>query len=247
MTEKLFLGGIFTDECQSPSMIKITMPFSQTKFSVNLVGLMTSDFSFSAQNKWGPVINDLSNLQDLASLLGQSSMPTWIAASTMCWKGTAPLSLGVEFYLINYKKGLNIEENLKSLIKLASLEENKGSMTSGFTAIVHGGFTPDIFKNNENYFTRGKIGSVKDIEKHVKVHQEQGGDYSGTLQIEIGKKAILRNLLLSKIDVSESLVEVSDSNGNNRKPLYYRVNAQFTGARPFLTVDVDNMFSVQGR
>ena len=69
------------------------------------------------------------------------------------------------------------------------------------------------------------------------------GNAISSLTVQFGHKSKISNLLLSKIDVTESNIEVADQNGDNPRPLYYRVNAQFTGVRPLLTVDVDNMFS----
>ena len=95
---KLFLDGIFTGSSESPSSIKIKhSATSNSDPDLVLVGLSMSDPSFSARNNWGTVLNDVSNLQDLSSLAGQSNVFSWIGASVMCWKGTTPLSLGVDF------------------------------------------------------------------------------------------------------------------------------------------------------
>jgi hypothetical protein len=108
---KLFLDGIFDDKNVSPSSIIITIPNASSKPKkadrlTKLTGLMIGDPTWGAANKWGTIINDISNLTDISSLIGSESMFSWINASTMCWKGTAPLSIGVEFFLINYKEGL---------------------------------------------------------------------------------------------------------------------------------------------
>ena len=247
---KLFLDGIFTDNSDSPSSVRITMPNRSGNSNVpkiDLVGLMQGDVSFSAQNNWGTIVSDITNLQDLASLAGSGNMFSWIAASTMCWKGTNPLNISVEFFLINYKKGLKLEEQLKTLVKLASVDQNTNATgNSGeYTAQVHGGYAPDLFSNNKQLFwTLGKIESVQGLGQ---VYNESdlynSAVYAkGALEIKFGNKSTIRNLLLSKINVAESNVEVADQSGGSKKPLYYRVSAQFTGVRPLLTVDVDNMF-----
>ena len=109
---KLFLDGIFSKATNSPSSVGITFPVGDNQFE-KLVGLMIGDITFSAQNKWGPVINDLTNLADFSALVGSQDLVSWISASTMCWKGTEPLSIGIEFYLINYAKNLDLERKLK--------------------------------------------------------------------------------------------------------------------------------------
>lgn len=247
----LFLDGIFTDGSESPSSVKITMPNRSSKSNVpaiNLVGLMQGDVSFSAQNSWGTIVNDISNLADLASLSGSNNMFSWIGASTMCWKGTSPLSIGIEFFLINYKKGLQLEEQLKTLVKLAALDENvNATANSGsYTAQVHGGYAPDLFSDNTSlFFSLGEIKSSNDLKSPIDNSKlyNSNGQAVGALQLEFGKKSKINNLLLSKINVTESIVEVADQSGGSRKPLFYKVNAQFTGVRPLLTVDVDNMFN----
>lgn len=249
---KLFLDGIFSNISDSPSSVRITMPNYNGRSDVpqiNLVGLITSDITFSAQNSWGTIVNDLTNLQDLASLVGSDSMFSWISASTMCWKGTSPLSIGIEVYLINYKKDLMLEEQLKTLVKLASIAKDpNATFGKDFKAMVHGGYAPDIFKGNDSFFTIGKISKATELKSTVDVARIYGSDditqnAQAALQLQFGHKSRIRNLLLSKISVTESNIEVADVNGNNRKPLYYKVSAQFTGVRPLLTVDVDDMFN----
>lgn len=255
---KLFLDGIFTDGSNSPSSVRITIPNYNTRSAVPdlmLVGLMTGDVTFSAQNSWGTVINDLTNLQDLSALMGSDSMFSWISASTMCWKGTSPLSIGIEFYLINYKKGLNLEENLKTLVKLAAIAKDpNATFGAGFKAMVHGGYAPEIFKNNEdNFFTVGDVSSIRSLKNPISTENVYGagGDITqsalGAIQLWFGHKSKIKNLLLSKISVTESNIEVADQDGGNIKPLYYRVSAQFTGVRPLITTDVDEMFNSIGR
>ena len=56
----------------------------------------------------------------------------------------------------------------------------------------------------------------------------------------------LRNMLIQRLNVTPSIVEVATKTGSNPKPLYYRVSISLIGSRPFLSTDVDKMFSVQG-
>lgn len=252
MVASLFLDGIYSTNSDSPSSVRITMPNYNPEGNIdniNLVGLMTGDVSFSAQNNWGTVINDLSNLQDLASLAGSRNMFAWISASTMCWKGTQPLNISIDFYLINYKRGLNLEKNLKTLVKLASLSSSTGGWGEGFLAQVHGGYAPDIFQDNAgSFFTVGNVSSSLGLKNSINNSSFYStGDITGyaksALQLEFGHKSKIRNLLLAKINVTESLIEVADQNGANQKPLYYKVSAQFVGVKPLITTDVDNMFN----
>ena len=131
----LFLDGILGDSSDSPSTVRIKLmnPSEKAGLRVDLKGLMIGDPTFSMGNKWGTIINDLSNLQDFSSLVGSDSMFTWINASTMCWKGTNPLSMAIEFYLINYKsKELDLEGQLRNLSKLASLMKDPKAVGNSF-------------------------------------------------------------------------------------------------------------------
>lgn len=251
MVAKLFLDGIFNEDYNSPSSVIITMPYPSGKAidsPPQLTGLMIGDPTWGAANTWGTVINDISNLSDISSLVGSESMFSWINASTMCWKGTAPLSLGIEFYLINYKKNQNpsLEKNLRSFVKLASLyRDADATVGENFKVLVHGGYAADILDGNAKYFTK----SVKDVE-NLKETEVSGlskdlyknGNAKGSVQLQFGHKSIISNLLLSKVNVTESTIEVADQEGKNIKPLYYKVSAQFIGVKPLLTVDVDRMF-----
>lgn len=251
---KLFLDGIFKMQGQgndSSSAVYITIPNPSSKSAeatTSLVGLMIGDPTWNASNKWGPVINDISNLSDISSLVGSSSMFSWINASTMCWKGTDPLSIGIEFYLINYEKGLELESKLRSFVKLASLYKDPDA-TGGknYKVLVHGGYAADVLSGNQKFFSAS-----------VKKASDLGGDFNdlgegnsnlysngyakGAVQLRFGHKSAIKNLLLQKVSVTESTIEVADQNGKNIKPLYYRVNAQFVGVKPLVTTDVDDMF-----
>ena len=255
----LFLDSIFKLESQndSSSVVYISMPNPPEKLanslsdtSPQLTGLMVGDPTWTASNKWGPIINDVSNLQDVASLVGESSMFSWIGASTMCWKGTSPLSIGIEFYLINYSQELNLESQLRSFVKLASLyRDPDATKGANYKVLVHGGYAPDVISGNKSFFT--SFDGVSDVGKLTGIagladQGQHSGSEKGTITLQFGHKSKISNLLLSKVSVTESTVEVADKNGGNIKPLYYRVSAQFTGARPLLTVDIDSMF-VGGR
>lgn len=243
----LFLDGIYDNNNSSPNSIQIFFPTSSGGMSMR--GLIVGEFTFSAQNKWGPIISDLTNLQDFSSMMGSASMFSWIGASTMCWKGTNPLSIAVDMYFINYKKGLKLEEKLKQFIKLASLDTDpNASLFKDVKVLIHGGYAADLLASNQNYFDGSKsIGKTSDFGAFWNIRDsdpliDAEGNAQGSVSFTVGNKITIRNLLLSKIDVTPSLVQVASSDGSNALPLYYKVNAAFTGVRPLLTTDVDYMF-----
>lgn len=251
----LFLDGIFDGGLTTPSAVYITMPNvpSGSFYTSTLVGLMAGDPSFGVGNQWGTVISDLSNLQDWASLIGSQSQFSWINASTMCWKGTSPINLSIEFYLINYSSGLGLENKLAMLTKLAAIDQdpNASGISENFKVNVHGGYAADVLTGNQAFFSRkkdiekfieGKQGSALQELNQVSGRLYKDGQALGALTVTFGHKSSISNLLLSKMNITESTIEVADQNGRNIKPLYYRVNAQFTGVRPLITRDVDAMF-----
>ena len=250
----LYLDGIFdSKDSASPSTVRLRIPNPSdvTGHTLDLTGLLIGDPTFSLQNKWGPIISDISNLTDVSSLVGTAGVFSWMAASTNCWKGTSPISVNISFYLINYKqKGLDFESKLKSLAKLAALGRTGGALES-MQVTVHGGYQADIFKDNTSYFTDMKgFQDLKDksgLVDGVASMYNDSGQAKGVVQIIFGNKNSISNLLLVKLDVTESTIEVSDSAGRNRKPLFYKVDAQFIGVAPVNTDDVEYFFTGGGR
>lgn len=252
----IFLTNIFSTASKSPSSVRITLkssPNSSNKLGakensangkIELIGLMTGDPTFSAQNKWGTILNDVSNLTDISSLIGSESLFTWISASTMCWKGTSPLSMGIEFYLINFQQGLRLEEKLRELVKLASLELNSNSrVDSKFRVLAHGGYMADVLSDNQSVLRKYFTASIPSAAGLKDAPEIDASKITGSISVQFGNKSRISNLLLSKIDVTESVIEVAEQNGSSPKPLYYRVNAQFTGVQPLVSTEVDEIFN----
>lgn len=259
MVAKLFLDGIFginPESNDSPSAVFITMPnvpdssFCGTQI---ITGLMVNDPTWTSANSWGPVISDLSNLQDWASLIGSQSQVSWINASTMCWKGTAPLNLSFEFYLINYAQDLGLEDKLTMLNKLTAIDRAPGKegISGNFLVNVHGGYAADILTGNNALYDRkkdindlmkGKQGEALDYLNSFDSKLFAGGYASGAVSVRFGHKATINNLLISKLNVTASTVEVANQDGTNPKPLYYKVSIALTGVRPLITSEVGSIY-----
>ncbi len=254
---RLFLDGIFDPNSNSPSTVTISIPVPETNSNTEITsnvlrGLIIGDPTWTAGNKWGPILSDFSNLQDWASLLGSANQFSWISASTMCWKGTSPLGIGIDFYLINYnsKKSAELKNTLSNFVKLAAVAQDTTG-TSNFKVQVHGGYAPDILTGNKKFFSsfsdtskfmKNKGAGNSELEEEVRKLFE-GNTARGSLSIRFGHKSTIRNLLLSKVNVTESTIEVANQDGSNPQPLDYRVSSQFTGVQPLVTTDVDYMFS----
>jgi hypothetical protein len=114
--------------------------------------------------------------------------------------------------------------------------------------MVHGGYAADILEGNDSFWSTD-ISDIKSLTSNETLKGDIGlydasGNAKSSIRVQFGNKSKISNLLVSKIDVTESTVEVANQDGTNRKPLYYRVNVQFTGVRPLLSTDLDNMFKV---
>lgn len=229
------LESSFLDCEHIPSVIDMYIP----GYSGMLRGLLTSDTTISLKNTFGAAMPDLETLQSAAQMLNISVVPAWIGASTQVWRGTDAVRFTIEFYLINYKPGLKLEDGLKQLAKLATMQKKEGAGTT-FLVKVHGGYTPDVLANNETQFLPNKIDPTT-------LQQYAEGNWNGTqrkgvIKIRIGTSFELDNLILNKIDISRSNVEVKSNKGSKAKPLYYRVQAQLQTCRAALETDVDSMF-----
>lgn len=235
----LFIENLITKP--SPSTIEIAYPapdsIGQKVINNNWVrGLLVSEPSLSTSVRWGPILNDVSNLQDVASLLGEQSMWTWIGASTMCWKGTDPLKTSFDFYLINYRPGLDIEKSLKELNYLTALVKNGNA-----SVFVHGGYAANVLSENKSLFNN-RVSSAVELATNtdagnIGIRMSSYEGELGTLSIVIGNKIYLNKMLISRLDITPSLIEVSD-----KKALYYRVSMSLIGTQPLLSTDVDNMY-----
>ena len=249
----LFLDGIFDESCDSPN--KVTISFTEWTgtgtSNRSLRGLLASEVSFRTANQWGPYLQNLAYLADVSSLVGTQSMLSWVGASAMCWKATKPISLAVDFYLINYKKNLGLEDNLAALTKLTALAQVTTNDTmSKISVAVHGGYAAtDILKDNKSMFENKNFVSerLSDLNKKANewikdttgiVFPRDKSDVTpGTVTIKVGNKIKLDNLLVSSNDITPSNAEVEDG-----KALFYRVNLSLTGVKPLLTTDVNKMF-----
>ena len=220
-----------------PSVIDMLIP----GYSGMLRGLLTSDTTISLKNTFGAALPNVETIQEAAQLINWSSVPAWIGASAQVWRGTDSVRFPIEFYLINYKPGLKLEEGLKRLAKLATMMRGDEGPLSGVFAKVHGGYTPDVLANNDQQFLPNKI-DPRTLKTYEDNSSSDGTLRSGVIKIRIGTNFELDNLILSKIDISRSNIEVKNSSHPKPKPLYYKVQCQLQTCRAALETDVDSMF-----
>lgn len=187
-----------------------------------LQGILTSDPTISLKNKWGSALPDVENLATASQLLGSQNIVSWLAASQAAWKGTDPLTVAVEFYLISYRKKDDIKFRLKQLMKLATVWETD----QGATVKIHAGYYSNFTDSNKDVFNN-------EIEASGNLF---GGTGSGLVTMKIGDQITLSNLLLEDINSTFSTVQCAQG-----APLFIKVNAQFRGNKAALTNDIDLM------
>lgn len=195
--------------------------------TTTLTGLLTESPSISLQNSWGSLFPDISTLSDFSQLVGSQNIISWLAASQAGWKGTDPLAIGIEFYMISYKKGINIKLEVAKLMKMATLYSEDG-LVGLATVQVHGGYSNNYTVNNNQFFS--DVSAAQNSLNAEKV---------GLIKMEIGDQLRLNTLLLSDIQVTPSTVQVDSG-----VPLYIKVVANFRTYRTLLTTDIDYMYSI---
>ena len=256
----LYIQDIFNENSTNPSSLHIGFPVANKNGGKpdvqTLSGIIASEPTIVTGNKWGPILNDVSMLSFFGSLAGMKSLPSWIGASAQCWKGTDPIRINLDFYLINYKRGLNLEKKLNYLTKLTSLTLDRNSLTSVF---VHGGYIVDPFHTNASRFNNSVADNTNNGQPYSpEVQQEYNNSLRGswnefvsstnkyllgsestvgTVAISIGNKITISRLLVASINVTPSIIEVPDN-----KSLYYHVTMSLHGCRPLLSDDIDEIY-----
>lgn len=232
------------------STITIVLPDSEhPNSSGRIKGLIENDVSVTLGNSFGPLVPDLTTLQDFFMLADIKTIPSWIGASAQTWKGTNPIAFSTDMYLINWSPDLNYEGELKDLGAFCTLTQ---SGSSNFMVKVHGGYQPNFLSNNNQFFNMGAF--TQKVEENEADYAEAGEALSGqlsqiqqniengTLTVLIGSRFKLANLLLTRLDISPSVVEVYNPYvGGKPKPLYYRVGMSFQTARAALSTDLGGM------
>ena len=92
---QLYLDQIISS---NSGTVQIVLP-SGTKIK----GILTEDPTYSVQNNWGPILPGIGSLSEMAQLADNTNIVAFINASSAGWKGTEPLTISLQFILINYK------------------------------------------------------------------------------------------------------------------------------------------------
>lgn len=237
----------------SPSNIEIQLPNTENGI---IRGILDGDLSVSMGNSFGPLIPDLVVLQDFFALANINAAPSWIGASAQMWRGTNPISFSLDMYLVNWKPDLQYEEQLRALGSFCTLSNGgNNGFTDKFIVKVHGGYRPNFLDSNKQFFSMSALdnasqeqeaddtqkgSTIIESTKEIETNLNKG---DGTITVRIGNHFRLGFLLLTRLDVSPSSVEVySPRVGGKKKPLYYRVGMSFQTARAALNTDLTGVF-----
>lgn len=257
-----YIENFMPGTVDTPSIATIKLP-SGSSFQ----GLLANDLSVQLSNSWGNLLPGVEMLSEIAQAVGAVNIPAWIGASVQGWRGTSPIKFSLELFLVNYKPHLDYEKKLKELAKLATVSRSsRGGPSGHWTQQIHGGYstTASAFASNLQFLDRGNNGMLSYLKNKIDGNLEasevtraenmqalgsaiwdgKGGSarFPGTLELKVGTRFELRELILTNISITSSSVEVySPSVGEKPKPLYYKVSMGLMTCRTALYSDVDLM------
>lgn len=255
-----YIQNFMPGTSDSPSVADIIIPGGGI-----LRALLATDLSIQLANRFGNLLPGVEMLSDIAQAIGSVNIPAWIGASVQGWRGTDPVKLNLELFLINYEPNLGYEAKLKALAKLATITPSSREGVAGhLSQQVHGGYSTkaSAFATNKQFFqdsvsdeqyvankdgnkvsNENQLGAMKDVGQTIWEGKGGAAGFTGTLTIKVGNRFELKNLLLTAISITPSSVEVySPSSGERPKPLYYRISMSVMTCRTALYTDVDSMF-----
>lgn len=231
-----------------------------------VVGFLSEDPVIKMGNKWESLIGDLGGLNDFMQLSKQGQV-SWVSASKMAWKGTDPITVTLNFYLITYLKaqvdgtgtGVSapISKQATYFAELASVGDGSagdGSWLDNIKVSVHGGYKPNYWDVNGGIINNSNMFSLKDG-----YAQGDSDDGRGTCHIVINgngmNSVVLKNMLLESIDFTPSTVRAGYWEGitdkgisqqatfkGSSEPLYIKINASFKLMHTATINDVQKLF-----
>ncbi len=238
---------------------------------VEIVGFLAEHPSIRMGNKWDSLISDLGTINEFTQL-AQWGASSWISTSKMAWKGTDPIMVTLDFYLLTYLKSqvdgtgndgaAPISKQAQYLAQLAAISEDPDASgaLAGLKVQVHGGYKPNYFEDNQGVFNHGNLGALlNSSERNSSNSYREIDDSKGTCSIVINGNGmntiILENMLLENLEMTPSTVRAGYWQGITNKgisqqavfrgsaePLYIKVNAGFKLARAATVQDVARMF-----
>jgi len=221
----LYLDQIFNSKV---GIINLNIPDpSGNGTFTSIDGFLSENPSMSFQNNWGSIFPDFNALGEMSQLMGSKNIFSWLASTQAGWKGTEPINIGTEFYVISYdsKASKNIKEQVKVLIKMASLYQGTGLLENE-SVMVHGGYSNNYWKSTGEFFQ-----NEEDFKSDLTSTK------TGLITMTIGNQMTIKKLLLSDVNVTPSTVQVASG-----IPLYIKVSANFRTYMAPIASDIDDIF-----
>lgn len=232
-----------------------------------VIGFLSEDPVIKMGNKWESLVPDLGAINEFMQIANKGAA-SWISTSKMAWKGTEPITVTLNFYLITYLKSqvdgqtvghvMPVSKQAECFAKLVAIsqDENATGFFKDIKINVHGGYKPNYFESNDHIINNTLSDAMKNKNGTSVINADDG---SGTCHIVINgngmNSVVLRNMLLESLDMTPSTVRAGYWNGISTKglsqtasfkgsgePLYIKVNASFKLARVATVEDVKGLF-----
>lgn len=201
--------------------VAFSLPYMDEQGSASykeVIAFLSEDPVIKLGNKWESLIPDLGSINEFTQLagIGQSS---WISTSKMSWKGTDPITVNLNFYLITYlkeqvdgktsKRGVDpISKQATYFARLAAITSDANGGILGTRVNVHGGYKPNYFQdNNNNFLNNSNIATLK-AGNYSTLSDDDNDTHTCHIVINGNGKpsVVLRNMLLESLDMTPSTV-----------------------------------------
>ena len=206
-----------------------------------VTGFLIDDPQITMKNNWEAIIPDTTSLSDFTQLAGMGPV-SWMSTSKAAWKGTDPISLTLNFYLLTYRtaqiagtntnaedpRNMPVSEQAAKFAALLAVSPKSAGDTAGkfaqYGINVHGGYRANYFEENTDFSGDTPDGGQNRryrLNLGNSTEQEFLNDGDGTIQIIInggGKPSMcFTKMLLADATFTPSPVRVGYWNTGNNK------------------------------
>lgn len=232
---------------------------------------LSEDPVINMKNNWESIIPDATALSDFTQLAGIGAT-SWISTSKASWKGTDPITVTLNFYLLTYRmsqirggsknpQDMPVTEQAARFAQLLAISPKDKAVNSGklsdFGINVHGGYRANYFESNSD-FSGNKQNEAS--ENSYRTFMQNGldsclDDADGTIQFVINggghTSAVFTKMLLQDATFTPSPVRCgywTTHNGvrtftTSKEPLYIKVSATFRLMHAATVKDAVRMFT----
>ena len=95
---------LFLDRVSNDAAGKVVMHIPDCNGGYVLIeGFLYEEPTINLKNNWQALIPDIGALNDYTQLAGMGTV-SWMSTSKAAWKGTEPITIDLQFYLITHRK-----------------------------------------------------------------------------------------------------------------------------------------------